>query len=622
MHGWPAQFTGDEQKSRSPRRLPTQPDVANVTDHAVAGDSLRTELQKIRSCLQEAWPEGCSALDSLARLDERLRMNRLQVAVLGQFKRGKSTFINALLGDALLPSAVVPATAIATFIAWGPVLAIRVTYSGDRAADEFRPVTTSEAQDALRQWVTEEGNPENRLGIARVDVQLPADILRDGLVVIDTPGIGSTFQHNTDSALRALPECDAALFVLSADPPITETELAYLAEVRKHAVRLFFVLNKRDYLSQPEQEQAVAFLQAVLQRGRNEPIPYPIFPLSARQALAAIERRDRAALEASGLTQIGQDVLHTLAREKVSALDASVRSKVLAIVEQALSDLALRIRALELPIEDLVHRSQLLRDSLRSIEAERQAAHDLLEGDHRRAIADLENQAEQLRQAGSRYFGEVVERAAPHSSGIPDLAVAQAALESAIPAFFEGRLTDMAAEFRRAVEAVLARHHERADALIAAVRRTASTIFELPAGPEVAADPFVLGPAPYWVTQRWSNALMPSPASLLEWALPAKLRQARVRKDIAAQIDALVQRNVENLRWATLQGLNDTFRRFAAALDERFADALSVTEGVIGAALAQRQSREGQASSELQHLRGIAERLSDLRLRLHQPASP
>jgi predicted GTPase len=170
-------------------------------------------------------------------------MNRLQVAVLGQFKRGKSTFINALLGIAVLPSAVVPATAIPTFIAWGPALLIRVTYQDSRPADEFRPATPSEAQEALRQWVTEEGNPKNRRGVKRVDLRLPANILRAGMVVIDTPGIGSTLQHNTDTALQVLPECDAALFILSADPPITQAELAYLAQVQRHAVRVFFVLN-------------------------------------------------------------------------------------------------------------------------------------------------------------------------------------------------------------------------------------------------------------------------------------------------------------------------------------------------------------------------------------------
>src|SRR5579872_5574757 len=83
-------------------------------------------------CLSEVWPDGHPVLSALLVLRERLHEARLQIAILGQFKRGKSTFINALLRAPLLPSAVVPATAVPTFIAWGAVPHIRVTYQDTR----------------------------------------------------------------------------------------------------------------------------------------------------------------------------------------------------------------------------------------------------------------------------------------------------------------------------------------------------------------------------------------------------------------------------------------------------------------------------------------------------------
>lgn len=593
--------------------------MLNVDQHAGSGDRLKTALEEARRCVQEAWPDGCPALDSLGRLDERLRMNRLQVAVLGQFKRGKSTFINALLGASLLPSAVVPATAIPTFIAWGPALRISVRYQGSRPADEICPTAPSEAQEALRQWVTEEGNPENHRGIARVDLRLPADILRGGLVVIDTPGIGSTLQHNTDAALQVLPECDAALFVLSADPPITQAELAYLTQVRRHAVRVFFILNKIDYLSRQEQAEALAFLQAALQPIRNGEPPPPIFALSARQALASTICRDEAAHRTSGLREIEQSVLRTLEREKFTALQASVRSKMLTILEQVQSDLALRVRALELPLDDLTLRSRKLQEFLNATVSERKAARDLLEGDRRRATADLESQAGQLRRDGSEHLSGVVAHAIAQNGGALDLAAAQQVLESAIPAFFESKLVGMAAAFHQSVEAMLVRHLRRADALIASVRQTAAAIFEVPAAPAAASEPFRLGTAPYWVTQGWSNLLIPSPASLLARVLPGRLRQSRVRRQIAAQVGTLVQQNVENLRWATLQGLNDTFRRFSGQLDQRLAETLVMTESVINIAVARCHAEEKQTIAEARHLRALAQRMAALRMQCGQP---
>ena len=203
-----------------------------------------------RPCLEDLWPEGSRYGKALAAVRERLVEERLQVAVLGQFKRGKSTFFNALVGDDVLPTGVVPLTAIATFIHWAAAPSIRVSYLDGRAPDEPPAANSAQIHEQLSRFVTEEANPHNRLQVARVDVFYPAPILRHGIVLIDTPGVGSTLRHNTDAALEVLPECDAAFFVLSVDPPVTEAELAYLERVRPMVARLFFVLNKIDYLGE------------------------------------------------------------------------------------------------------------------------------------------------------------------------------------------------------------------------------------------------------------------------------------------------------------------------------------------------------------------------------------
>jgi dynamin family protein len=189
-------------------------------------------LGRARCCIQDLWPDGSRYGTALAALRERLVEQRLQVAVLGQFKRGKSTFLNALLGESLLPTGVVPLTAIATFIHWAATPSIRVSYLDERAPEERSTASAGEVEAQLSRFVTEEWNPHNRLRVGRVDVFYPAPILRHGIVLIDTPGVGSTLRHNTDAALEVLPECDAGFFVLSVDPPVTEAELAYLECVR------------------------------------------------------------------------------------------------------------------------------------------------------------------------------------------------------------------------------------------------------------------------------------------------------------------------------------------------------------------------------------------------------
>lgn len=571
------------------------------------------------ACLREGWPDGHPALASLTSLRERLRGARLQVAVLGQFKRGKSTFLNALLGAPLLPSAVVPATAIPTFIGWAPAFRVRAAYQDGRPPEDEHPTDAAGVRERLHRLVTEEGNPLNRQRIARVDLFVPADILRDGIVLIDTPGIGSTLKHNTDAALQVLPECDAALFVVSADPPITEAEAAYLSKVRQHVVRLFFVLNKIDYLSQQEQADALAFLQTALHRSEQAGNCPRIFPLSARQALDARAGQDAPAFEASGLMRIERDVLQALAREKVAALGASVRAKAAASLGQALSDLRLQVRALELPLEDLERRAHSLEEALRSTEEERRSAQDLLQGDRRRAIAELEIQAERLRQDGRRHLTGVILRVVEEDGAVLDRSALQRALDAAIPLFFEARLVEVASDFRRAIEAMLARHYARVDALVGSVRHNAATLFDVPQLAAEETESFRLGPEPYWATQGWSNALMPAAATLLTRMLPAKLRRKRLQQEAEAQVSALVQQNVENLRWATLRGVDETFRRSSALLDARLADVLAVTQGSIRRAIECRQSEAGETAAELQRLDEVTGKLEGCLAALEGP---
>lgn len=212
----------------------------------------------------ELGPEFENYCRDLIDLKSRFAEGRFHLAVLGQFKRGKSTLLNALTGEAILPAGVVPLTAAPTFIQCGETLKIQVRYQDGRAADEFTGASIDESKNYLAGFVTEEGNPQNKRGVAEVEVSLPAGILSGGVVLIDTPGIGSTFRHNTLATLDFLQQCDAALFLISADPPITEMELEFLRRVREKVPRLFFVLNKIDYLDDRERKQALDFYKRVL----------------------------------------------------------------------------------------------------------------------------------------------------------------------------------------------------------------------------------------------------------------------------------------------------------------------------------------------------------------------
>ena len=147
-------------------------------------------------------------------LREKIQNNVFNLIVLGQFKRGKTSLINALLGAEILPTAVVPLTSIATILKYGETLNIKV-YFNDGRVIEIEPA-------GLPDYVTEKGNPKNIKDVLEVIITYLSPYLKDRVRLIDTPGVGSVYEHNTDVAYRYLPKSDAVLFLLSVDQPVSK----------------------------------------------------------------------------------------------------------------------------------------------------------------------------------------------------------------------------------------------------------------------------------------------------------------------------------------------------------------------------------------------------------------
>jgi Dynamin family len=212
--------------------------------------------------------------EQLAALRDRLAEARLRVMVVGEAKRGKSTLVNALLGREVLPSGVTPLTAVTTTVRYGEDERAEVRFLDGH--EEKHPLT------ALADLVTERGNPGNRRRIAGVTVYLAAPVLAGGVELVDTPGTGSVFEWDTQTAYEALPSMDTAVFVLTADPPVSATERDLLGRVAGLSATMFTVLNKADHLDPAGLAEALEFTGRVLQDAGG---PGRVYPMSARAAL-------------------------------------------------------------------------------------------------------------------------------------------------------------------------------------------------------------------------------------------------------------------------------------------------------------------------------------------------
>ncbi|MCX5887965.1 MAG: dynamin family protein [Deltaproteobacteria bacterium] len=337
-------------------------------------EALERQLQQLAQLPELKGP-------NLQRLIEKLRSNRFNLVVLGAFKRGKSTLINALLGEAVLPAAIVPLTSVVTILGYGDRLSIQVHFQNG----ETREI----GKEELVNYITERGNPQNRKGVREVEIAYPSDYLKDGVRIIDTPGVGSVYTHNTDVAYNYLPQVDAAIFVVTVDPPLSAAEQEFLQDIREYVHKVFFVLNKIDYVEAAERQEALDFTVQVLQTNLATD-RIMIFPISAKLAIDSKTNGHPEYLEASRLPEFEDHLRQFLYKEKGRVLLISCLSGALKTITDSTLGLKVERQASGLPLKELEEKIARFDLELQGLEKEREMSLLLLDGRVKGVITELD----------------------------------------------------------------------------------------------------------------------------------------------------------------------------------------------------------------------------------------
>ncbi len=234
-----------------------------------------TELSALLGRL-EARPDDLNELKTALSDLEGLFL----LVVCGEYNAGKSTFLNALLGEKVMLEGVTPTTDRITI----------VTY-GERAKD------TEEGDFVLRR-------------------EFPAPILRE-LALVDTPGTNAVIKKHQELTERFVPRADLVLFVTSADRPFTESERQFLELIRSWGKKVVVVVNKIDILEPDEQEKVLEFVRAHATETLQETLggSPQVFGVAARNAFRARQADDAAALDASGIPELERFISTALGSE-------------------------------------------------------------------------------------------------------------------------------------------------------------------------------------------------------------------------------------------------------------------------------------------------------------------
>lgn len=204
----------------------------------------------------------------------------VDVAVVGRFKAGKSSFLNSIIGSDFIPVAVLPVTAIVTRILSGP-RARAIVRRRDGACQEV-PL------DDLAEFVTEQRNPGNVKAVAIVDVEVNSLRPYQGVRFVDTPGLGSVYAHNTRTSMEWLPRVGAALLAVSIDHPLSQYDIDLLKDLDRHTPEVSILLTKADLVSPRDVAEVTRFIQEQIGKVTGKPVR--IFPFSIRPGFEAMRQ--------------------------------------------------------------------------------------------------------------------------------------------------------------------------------------------------------------------------------------------------------------------------------------------------------------------------------------------
>jgi GTP-binding protein EngB required for normal cell division len=242
------------------------------TSDKISLSPIRDLLQTIHQVIEKF--QLSSLIRQLEAADNLLIQNPpIDVAILGQFKAGKSSFINSLLGQQILPVGVIPVTTTITRLQYGEVEQVQVKHFAGR--------TTTIQLSEIQEFTSEAKNPGNQKNVAVVDIELPVLKEYAGLRLVDTPGLGSVYKYHQSTAESWLPEVGMALLAVSADRPLSENDLELIRELTRHTPNITLLLTKADLLSEGEKQEVIRFFKQTLQRELNRELPVYLYSTHA-----------------------------------------------------------------------------------------------------------------------------------------------------------------------------------------------------------------------------------------------------------------------------------------------------------------------------------------------------
>src|SRR5580658_3868310 len=213
---------------------------------------------------------------ALGAIVDRLESETFEIAVFGRVSSGKSSLLNHIAGQDLLPVGVNPITAVPTRLAYGPEPRATAWFA-DRTPEQF-------GIERLAEFASEEHNPSNFLHVTRIVVELPAQRLREGVVYVDTPGLGSLATSGAAETKAYLPRCDLGVVLIDAGSTLTQDDLATIQTLYDTGIPASVLLSKADLLAPKDRDRALEYVAGHIRSDLGVELPVHAISIKAEHS--------------------------------------------------------------------------------------------------------------------------------------------------------------------------------------------------------------------------------------------------------------------------------------------------------------------------------------------------
>jgi len=332
-------------------------------------ETKRELIQELETLATLAQKSGIPSLHDRLVNDRlpRLREERLVLVVLGEFNHGKTTFVNALLGGNVLPTGITPTTAMIHEVRFGEQPRAEVVFrpkdgSGVNTTDPLRIVggeRRSVPWDHLDGLIVGGEVPAN--DVLRVEIEYPAEILRNRVTLVDTPGVNDLNLQRAEITYGYVPRADAVVFLLDAGQILKDSERRFLRDKLLGAGRdrIVFAINKADVLDMDERDQVLSYARKqIAQLVPGSPV-----------LLISSERKIAGDHDASGFGPLSEKLTELLGENRLRMLVDYGADEGQRVSNMVVRGLEVRRRALTMSSQELERRISSLEKDLENAKA-------------------------------------------------------------------------------------------------------------------------------------------------------------------------------------------------------------------------------------------------------------